>query len=276
MSRHRILSSGLVTGLALTLAALLLAGLSFAWTPYDPIGMDVAMRLNPPSWQHLLGTDAYGRDVLSMIMAGARNSLFVALIAVGLGLAAGVPLGLLAAARGGGVDELVMRGNDLIFAFPSLLLAVMITAILGPGAVNAMVAIGIFNIPIFARVARGAALSIWTRDYILAARTAGKGLFRISLEHVLPNLASVLVVQATIQFALAIVAEAGLSYVGLGVQPPAPSWGRMLSEAQTLIGQAPWLALFPGLAIVLTVLGLSLIGDGMRDLLDPRLRKGKP
>jgi peptide/nickel transport system permease protein len=157
-----------------------------------------------------------------------------------------------------------MRSNDLVFAFPSLLLAILITAVFGPGAVNAIIAIGIFNIPIFARVTRGGALDLWTRDYILAARVAGKRSLRISFEHVLPNLVALLVVQGTIQFSLGVIAEAGLSYVGLGAQPPTPSWGRMLNEAQTLTALAPSLALFPGFAVVLFVLGLNLLGDGLR------------
>uniref|UniRef100_UPI0035693152 ABC transporter permease n=1 Tax=Roseovarius sp. TaxID=1486281 RepID=UPI0035693152 len=204
----------------------------------------------------------------------ARTSIAVALVAVGIGMALGVPLGLLAAARRGGwLDEIIMRGNDLIFAFPSLLIAVMITAVFGAGAVNAIIAIGIFNIPVFARLARGAALSLWTREFVLAARVAGKGRLRISAEHILPNLANLLIVQGTIQFSLGILAEAGLSYVGLGAQPPVPSWGRMLADSQTMISMAPHMALFPGLAILLAVLGLNLTGDGLRDWLDPRLRR---
>jgi peptide/nickel transport system permease protein len=203
-------------------------------------------------------------------------SIAVALVAVGIGMGVGVPLGLLAAARRGTVvDEVVMRANDLVFAFPALLIAIMITAVLGPSALNAIIAIGVFNIPVFARVTRGAALSLWTRDFVLAARVAGKGRLRISVEHILPNLTSLLIVQGTIQFALGILAEAGLSYVGLGVQPPTPSWGRMLAESQTMISFAPWLALAPGLAIVLTVLGLNLLGDGLRDWFDPRVRRAR-
>ena len=178
-----------------------------------------------------------------------------------------------AARRGGLLDEMIMRGNDLIFAFPSLLIAILITAVFGPSALNAIIAIGIFNIPVFARVARGAALSLWTREFILAARVAGKGRARISVEHILPNIANLLIVQGTIQFSLGILAEAGLSYVGLGAQPPTPSWGRMLAEAQTMIALAPHLALVPGLSIVLMVLGLNLMGDGLRDVLDPKLRR---
>jgi peptide/nickel transport system permease protein len=263
----------LVVGGALTVVVVLTALIAFVWTPYDVEAVDIAAKLAAPSSTHPFGTDHFGRDVLSMIMVGAQNSLAVALVAVGIGAGIGVPLGLTAAARGGWVDELVMRGNDLIFAFPALLLAVMITAVMGPGAINAIIAIGLFNIPVFTRVARGAAMGLWTREYVLAARTAGKSKALISIQHILPNLMSLLVVQAAIQFAVGIVAEAGLSYVGLGAQPPMPSWGRMLAEAQTMIGFAPWLAVMPGLAIFVTVLGLSLSGDGLRDLFDPRVRR---
>jgi peptide/nickel transport system permease protein len=253
---------------------LLAALLSFAWTPYDIAALDIAAKLQAPSAAHWFGTDHFGRDVFSMIMVGARVSIAVAVVAVGIGMGLGVPLGLAAAARRGTwLDEVIMRGNDLVFAFPALLIAIMITAVFGPSAVNAILAIGIFNIPVFARLTRGAALSLWTREFILAARVAGKGAARISVEHILPNVTSLLIVQGTIQFSLGILAEAGLSYVGLGAQPPTPSWGRMLAESQTMIAFAPWLALFPGLAIVLTVLGLNLMGDGLRDLIDPRLRR---
>ena len=247
--------------------------ISLVWTPYDVTAIDIAGRLQPPSGRHLLGADHLGRDVLSMIMAGARNSLLVSLVAVGIGAGIGVPLGLTAAATRGFADEAVMRLNDLIFAFPALILAIMITAVFGPGAINAIIAIGIFNVPVFARVTRGAALSLWTRDYVLAARAAGRSTLAISVEHILPNLLNLLIVQATIQFSLGIIAEAGLSYVGLGAQPPMPSWGRMLNDAQTMIAFAPWLAIFPGLAILFSVLGLNLVGDGLRDLLDPRLER---
>lgn len=268
-------SRSFALGAGLSFVFLAVALLSLVWTPYDPAALAIPSRLKPPSAAHWLGTDAFGRDVLSMAMAGARNSIFVALIAVAVGLGVGVPLGALAAARGGWLDHLAMRGTDLAFAFPALLTAVIITAIAGPGAINAMIAIGVFNIPVFARLTRGSALSLWRRDYVLAARAAGRGGVAITLDHILPNLAPILIVQATIQFALAIVAEAGLSYVGLGVQPPAPSWGKMLNDAQTYVFQAPWLAIFPGLAITLCVLGLNLLGDGLRDLADPRVRRAR-
>ncbi len=261
-------------GAALSAVFVGAALVSLVWVPFAVDGVEIAARMQPPSPAHPLGTDQLGRDMLAMLMVGARTSIAVAIVAVGIGMAAGVPLGLLAAAhRGGLLDEVVMRANDLVFAFPALVIAILITAAIGPSALNAILAIGVFNIPVFARVARGGALSLWTLDYVLAARVAGKGRLRISAEHILPNIANLLIVQGTIQFSLGILAEAGLSYVGLGAQPPTPSWGRMLAESQTLIALAPHVALFPGLAIVLTVLGLNLVGDGLRDHLDPRLRR---
>lgn len=269
-------SPSFMIGLVLTLLFTAAALISFVWTPFDVTQLNIANKLKPPSAVHWLGTDAFGRDMFSMVMVGARTSIAVAIVAVGIGILVGVPLGLLAAARHGSlIDEIVMRTNDLIFAFPALLMAIMITAVFGPSALNAIIAIGIFNIPVFARLARAAALSLWTRDYVLAARVAGKGRAHISAEHILPNITNLLIVQGTIQFSLGILAEAGLAYVGLGTQPPLPSWGRMLSDAQTMIYIAPNLAIFPGLAIVLTVLGLNLMGDGLRDVFDPKLRRAR-
>ncbi|WP_173931529.1 ABC transporter permease [Chelativorans sp. Marseille-P2723] len=259
-------------GLIVTGSIALMALVSFFWVPYDITRLEVANRMQGISLSHPFGTDHMGRDILSMIMVGSRNSIAVAIVAVGLGMGLGVPLGTWAAARGGLPDDLLMRFNDVIFAFPALISALMITAIFGPGAVNAIIAIGIFNVPVFARIARAGALALWPREFILAARACGKGRLVITIEHILPNIASLLLVQGTIQFALGILAEAGLSYLGLGAQPPMPSWGRMLFDAQTRIALAPHLALFPGLAIAITVLGLNLLGDGLRDLLDPRLR----
>ena len=286
------MSKNLILGALLTAIFTGLALVSFVWTPHDYTTVDIANKMKPAFTPgHPLGTDHFGRDILTLLMVGARTSIAVAVVAVGIGMALGVPLGLAAAAsRGSLTDEVIMRGNDLVFAFPSLVIAILITAIFGPSAVNAIIAIGIFNIPVFARLTRGAALSLWQRDYILAARVAGKGPAWISVEHILPNVANLLIVQGTIQFSLGILAEAGLSYVGLGAQPPTPSWGRMLAETQTMIYVAPpvpiipsfsgfegfglpGITLFPGLAIVLTVLGLNLMGDGLRDMLDPRIRR---
>ena len=255
------------------LVALLIATalLSFVWTPYSATDLDIPNKLKPPSAAHWLGTDSLGRDIVSLLIVGSRNSIAVGLIAVGIGIAFGVALGLLAAARRGWVEELVMRVCDFTFAFPALLSAIMLTAVYGPGLATAIVAIGIFNVPVFARITRAAANGVWAREFVLAARACGKGAWSITFRHVLPNIAAILIVQATIQFAVAILAEAALSYLGLGTQPPQPSWGRMLNEAQALLFQAPQLAIYPGLAIALSVLGLNLIGDGLRDLLDPRL-----
>jgi peptide/nickel transport system permease protein len=268
-------SRSFLIGFLITVAIAAMAIVSYAWTPYDITRLIVSDKLQPPSAIHWFGTDHFGRDILSMVMIGARNSIAVALVAVGIGMGVGVPLGALAAARGGWFDETLMRLNDVVFAFPALLSAIMITAIFGPGAINAIIAIGIFNIPVFARVARAGALALWPREFILAARSAGKGKALITIEHILPNIASLLLVQGTIQFALGILAEAGLSYVGLGAQPPMPSWGRMLFDAQTRMIVAPYLALFPGFAIILTVLGLNLLGDGLSDTLDPKLRRAR-
>lgn len=268
--------ASLILGAGLTGLAVLAAAVSLVWTPADVTALAIADKLRPPSAAHWLGTDQLGRDILSLVMVGARTSIAVALVAVGIGVGIGVPLGLASAARPGGLlDEAIMRANDLIFAFPSLVIAILITAALGPSAVNAIIAIGIFNIPVFARVARGSALPVWTLDFVRAAEVAGKRPARISLEHVLPNIAGILIVQATIQFGMGILAEAGLSYVGLGAQPPTPSWGRMLAESQTMLALAPHVAVVPGLAILLTVLGLNLLGDGLRDALDPRERGGR-
>ncbi|KPB02777.1 ABC transporter permease [Ahrensia marina] len=271
--KNALRNRNFLIGICLTGFVLAIALISFIWTPFDTTKLVISDRLNAPDLTHLLGTDHFGRDILSMVMVGARNSIAVALLAVGIGIAIGVPLGCWGAAKRGFIDEILMRSSDIIFAFPALLSAVMITAIFGPSATNAIIAIGIFNIPVFARVARGAALTIWSREYILAARASGKGAVRITREHILPNITNILVVQGTIQFSLGILAEAGLSYVGLGTQPPDVSWGRMLNEAQTMMAIAPHMAIIPGIAIIVTVLGLNLLGDGLRDLLDPRLRR---
>ena len=262
-----------VLGSALSLCLALAALVSLVWSPYPPAEIDIPHKLHGPSATHWLGTDGLGRDIASQLLVGSQNSIVVGIVAVGIGLAAGIVLGCLASARRGWVEELVMRAADFTFAFPALLSAIMLGAIYGPGLLTGIVAIGIFNIPVFARITRGAANAVWAREYVLAARAAGFGAWRITTRHVLPNIMSVLIVQATTSFATAILAEAALSYLGLGTQPPQPSWGRMLSEAQTMLFQAPMLAVYPGVAIALSVLGLNLMGDGLRDLLDPRLAR---
>ena len=268
MSRLRILLGGGITAIVL-----LMAVVSLVWTPYAPTGIDILQRLAAPSAAHPFGTDPFGRDVLSMIMVGAQNSLVVAAGAGALGGAVGVPVGLIAAARRGWTEEVLMRGADLTFAFPALLTAVMLTALRGPGAYTAMIAIGVFTAPVLARVTRAAASVIWVQDFARAARALGRGKPGVTMVHILPNITGVLIVQITIQLSLAVLAEAALSFVGLGAQPPAPNWGRMLNDAQTYIYTAPLLSVFPGFAIALAVLGLNMLGDGLRDVFDLRRRR---
>lgn len=258
-------------GFGLSAVVVGMALLSLAWTPYAPNEMNPGARLKPPCLEHPLGTDQYGRDILSRVMHGAVNSIIVGLVTVGMGLALGVVLGLAAAYWGGMAEEGTMRLCDLLFAFPAVLTAILITSVLGPSVINAMLAIGIFYIPVFARLTRAMAKTVWHKDFIAAARAAGLSDWAITWRHVLPNILSPLIIQGTIQFAVAILAEAGLSYLGLGAQPPNPSWGRMLYEAQTFLATGPWMAVFPGLAIAWAVLGFNLLGDGLRDTLDPKM-----
>jgi len=271
--RHRIgVNPQLIIGAVLVGLVALLALVSLVWTPFDPVRADVANRLLSPSPAHWFGTDRLGRDVLSQIMAGARVTLLVGLIAVAIGALLGTPLGIWAALRGGWLDALLMRGSDLLLAFPGLLLAIIFAAAFGASTVTAAVALGIGAIPAFARVARAGALQVLASDYVLAARVANRSDFEIARDHVLPNIASNLIVQCSITFALAILAEAALSFLGLGTPPPTPSWGRMLQESQQFLGTHVNLILVPGLAIALAVLGFNLLGDGLRDVLDPRLK----
>lgn len=275
LAKKAIQNRSFAVGALITGSVLFMALLSFFWTPYDVTELDIPNKLHWPDATNWLGTDHFGRDVFSMLMVGARNSIAVAIVAVSIGMAIGVPLGAAAAASRSWVSDAIMRTNDFIFAFPSLLLAVLFTAIFGPSAINAMIAIGIFNIPVFARLAHGGSLALWQREFILSAQTSGKTRARITIEHIMPNLLNILIVQGTIQFSLGILIEAGLSYLGLGTQPPDPSWGKMLSEAQTMMYFASYLAIFPGIAIVFAVLGLNLLGDGLRDIFDPKLRRGR-
>ncbi|MFW6005962.1 MAG: ABC transporter permease [Candidatus Bipolaricaulota bacterium] len=263
----------LLVGGAIILLVLATFVSSYFLTPYPPASMDIGRRLLPPSLNHPFGTDQFGRDVLSRVMVGSRNSFSVGVIAVGIGIAIGVPAGSLAASFGRFIDTTVTRLIDALYGFPPVITAVLITSLFGPGLVNSMIAIGLFNIPIFARLTRGNFLSIKERQFVEAAKASGRSDFSIIARHVLPNISSTILVQASTQFALAILAEAALSYLGLGIQPPNPSWGLMLKQAQSFMGLSPWPAIFPGLAIVVTVLGFNLAGDGLRDLLDPRLAR---
>jgi peptide/nickel transport system permease protein len=260
--------ASLVAGAALVGLVTLTALVSFVWTPADPTHVAVADRFLPPGGRgHPLGTDQLGRDVASMLMTGARTTLLVGIVTVAIALAIGVPLGGLAALRGGWLEDAVMRLSDVLLAFPALLLAILLAAVFHPGTVTAMTAIGIAFVPVFARVVRGAGLQVMEQDYVTAARTFGSPGSWLLRRHVLPNVASVVVVQAAVAFAIAILAEAALSYLGLGTPPPTPSWGRMLSDSQSYLSQAPLLALWPGVSISLAVLGFNLLGDGLRDVL---------
>ncbi len=268
--RWRRLNLGL--GLGIVLTVIVVALVSFVWTPFDPEHIDASKRLLGVGEQgHLLGTDQFGRDMFSSIMVGARTALFVGILAVGIAVVIGIPIGGFAAARRGWVEDVVMRASDVVYAFPPVLLAILLVAAVSPGTGSAMVAIGIAYVPIVARVTRGAALSVFQLDFVSAARSYGRGNAYIFVRHVLPNIASVLIVQMTILFALAILAEAALSFLGIGTQPPTPSWGRSLRDAQTFLQLSPRLAIWPGVAIAVTVLGFNLLGDGLRDALDPRL-----
>lgn len=262
----------LLVGGALVVIIAALAVLAPLLAPYDPTAIDPARRLMPPGSAHPLGTDRLGRDVLSRLLYGGRVALAVGAIAVAIGAGAGVPLGLLSGHRGGRLDLLVMRVMDGMMAFPALLLAITVVAALGPGHVQAMTAIGVVLIPIFARLARAQTLGTRGQEFVLAARALGATDLRIVFRHILPNIAGPLLVQTTVAFSGAVLAEASLSYLGLGTQPPIPSWGGMLQEARDVLFVARWMAIWPGVAIATTVLGLNLLGDGARDTLDPRLQ----
>ena len=258
-------------GFAITALLLLTAGLSLGYTPRDPLEMSMEARLEAPSEVHPLGTDQFGRDLLSRIMVGALTAILVGVIAVGIGVGLGALLGMLSGYFGGWLDEVFMRLMDAVQGFPAILSALLIAAVFRPGLAITMVAIGVSFLPIFARLMRASFLELRDREFVLAARALGAGDAALIGRHILPNTLAPLIVQATISFPVAILAEAALSYLGLGTQPPHPSWGLMLREAQAFLGISPWFAVFPGAAIALTVLGLNLLGDGLRDLLDPRM-----
>jgi peptide/nickel transport system permease protein len=260
-------------GCAITLLIVMVGLLSLVYTPYDPNRMNLSARFQSPRSIHWFGTDQYGRDIFSRVMKGSTNSIVVGLVTVSIGMTFGILLGSLAAFFRGWVDETIMRIADVLYGFPAVLSAILITAILTPGILNSMVAIGVFNIPIFARLTRAISMALWERDYVTSARAIGRSDRGIIWKVILPNILPSLIVQGTVQFAIAILAEAGLSYLGLGTQPPHASWGRMLHEAQTFMETSPWLAIFPGCAIAVGVLGFNLLGDGLRDILDPKLSR---
>lgn len=266
-----------MTGIAIIAAYLAAILVSFIWLPFDPVEMDVEHLLEGPSLAtgHLFGTDEFGRDILSRIMQGSSISLVISIAATALGAVIGTAMGVWAGYLGGRWDNWIMRVADILFSFPSLLLAIFVMAILGEQTYNVVIAIGIVYIPQFARISRGAVLSIKTNEYIKAAKASGASSGHILWRHLLPNIIVPLIVQISLSLSVAILLESALSFLGLGVQPPAPSWGNMLSGARKVMVLAPWTAVFPGLAIVFLVLGFNLLGDGLRDVLDPRLRNVK-
>jgi peptide/nickel transport system permease protein len=263
---------GAVVGLAVIACFMLVAVFAPLVAPYDPIAASWSLVRKPPSAAHWFGTDDLGRDVLARVIYGARASLLAGAISVGIALTIGVPLGLIAGYRGGLIDALIGRITDAMLACPFLILAIALAAFLGPSLGNAMIAIGISATPIFVRLTRGQVMSVKVEDYVEAARAMGNPRWRIALFHILPNIMPALLVQATLSIAAAIIAEAALSFLGLGQQPPGPSWGSMLNAAQRFLTNAPWMAIWPGLAIFLVVLSLNLVGDGLRDALDPKAR----
>lgn len=263
----------MIVGIVLVGSVLAACLLSFIWTPYDPSVVDAKIRLQGPSGSHWLGTDSFGHDIFSVLVYGSRITLFVGVVAVAVAAAIGVPLGVLAGITDARVGVWLMRWNDVMQAFPALLLAIIFGAIWGPSTLTAMTALGIGTAPAFARIARSGTLQVMSREYTAAARAAGRGRWFLAVRHVLPNIGGVLIVQASVNFAVAVLAEAALSYLGLGTPPPTPSWGRLLQESQTYMFSTPLLIVWPGLAIAVAVLGFNLLGDGLRDLLDPRLEQ---
>ncbi|SFA82315.1 peptide/nickel transport system permease protein [Amycolatopsis marina] len=264
-------SASLMVGAALVGIVVLAALVSFLWTPHDPLLVEASARLLGPTADYVLGTDRFGRDVASQLMVGARTTLYVGIVAVGIAAVIGTPLGILAGMSRNWLGELVMRANDLMLAFPALLLAIMLGAVYGASTLTAMIAIGIATVPSFARIARSGTLRVMSTEYVLAARAAGRSRLWIAWRHVLPNISGLVLVQSSVSFAIAVLAEAALSFLGFGTRPPTPSWGRMLQESQELLAVEPRLALVPGIAIAIAVLGFNLLGDGLRDRFDPKL-----
>jgi len=270
--RRLLRRRGAVVGMAVIAVFVLLALLAPFIAPYDPVATNWGLVRKPASAAHWFGTDELGRDILVRVIFGARASLMAGLVSVSIALAIGVPVGMVAGYRGGFVDALISRITDAMLACPFLILAIALAAFLGPSLSNAMIAIGITATPIFVRLTRAQVINVKVEDYVEAARAIGNPSWRIALFHILPNILPALLVQATLSIAAAIIAEAALSFLGLGQQPPAPSWGSMLNSAQRFLTQAPWMAIWPGLAIFLSVLSFNLVGDGLRDALDPRSR----
>jgi len=269
-TRRLFRRKGAIFGLVIIVLFLALAIFAPLLTPYDPIAQSWTSVRKPPSLAHWFGTDDVGRDILVRVIFGARASLMAGVISVGIALSIGVPLGLTAGYLGGFLDALISRITDAMLACPFLILAIALAAFLGPSLGNAMIAIGVTTTPIFVRLTRGQVMSVKVEDYVEAARAVGNPRWRIALVHILPNIMPALLVQATLSIAAAVIAEAALSFLGLGQQPPAPSWGSMLNSAQRFLVNEPWMAVWPGLAIFLTVLSFNLVGDGLRDALDPR------
>lgn len=270
-SRRRPINATLIVGAVLVGVIVAMAAVSLVWTPQAPMRVLSTEAYQRPNTEFWLGTDRLRRDVFTQILLGARTTLLVGIVAVGVAALIGVPLGILAAMSPGWFGQLIMRSNDILLAFPALLLAIMFAAIYGGSTQVAMVAIGIATIPSFARVTRASALGVLRTEYVTAARAAGRGPVAIAVRHVLPNVASLVIVQASVAFAIAILAEAALAYLGLGTPTGQPSWGRMLYEAQSTLRSAPHLVVIPGIAIAWSVLGFNLLGDGLRDYLDPKL-----
>ena len=268
--RRLVRHSGARFGAAVALMFALAAVLAPWLAPYDPEAIALGANLQAPSRLHLFGTDSLGRDVLSRTVWGARISLTIGFVSVGLAMLGGVPLGALAAWSGGWPDRLIMRGVDVLLSFPTILLAIVVITIFGPGLGNAMLAIGVAQVPLYARLTRAAVLRAKVQSFVEAARASGAGEWRLLRRHVLPNCLPPLLVQSTLMFATAILSAAYLGFLGLGAQPPTPEWGTMLAKARDFLRTAPHISIFPGLTIMLTVLGLNLLGDGLRDVLDPQ------
>jgi peptide/nickel transport system permease protein len=270
--RRLIKRKGAVVGLGIIVVFVGVAIFAPLFAPYDPIQQSWSTIRKPPSLQHWFGTDESGRDLFSRVIFGARASLLAGIVSITIALGLGVPVGLLAGYAGRWVDALISRITDAMLACPFLILAIALAAFLGPSLENAMIAIGVTATPIFVRLTRGQVLAVKVEDYVEAARAVGNPPTRIAYKHILPNILPALIVQATISVATAIIAEASLSFLGLGQQPPAPSWGSMLNTAQRFLTNAPWMAIWPGLAIFLIVLSFNMVGDGLRDALDPKER----